>query len=196
MSVTKEAKLILRKDIKKIIALITPEQKKYQSDLVTERFLARPEYHKSRRISVFISMDDEIQTDKIIQNIFLSGKSCFIPRYADDSRAMDMVRLNSIQDLDSLPTTKWSIRQPAESEERENALETGGLDLILVPGLAFTVAGHRLGRGRGYYDTFLAKCRTTQGSAPLTVGLAFSQQMVASVPTDENDICLDKVLHG
>lgn len=37
MSVTKEAKLILRKDIKKIIALMTPEQKKYQSDLVTER---------------------------------------------------------------------------------------------------------------------------------------------------------------
>jgi 5-formyltetrahydrofolate cyclo-ligase len=72
----------------------------------------------------------------------------------------------------------------------------GGLDLIVVPGLAFTAAGQRLGRGKGYYDTFLARCRATQGTPPLTVGLAFSQQVVSCVPTDENDICLDLVLYG
>lgn len=77
-----------------------------------------------------------------------------------------------------------------------DCLFAGGLDLVLVPGLAFTVAGHRLGRGKGYYDTFLAKCRSTQGTPPHTVGLAFSQQVVLSVPTDENDICVDVVLHG
>jgi 5-formyltetrahydrofolate cyclo-ligase len=38
---------------------------------------------------------------------------------------MEMVRLYSLQDLENLPTTKWNIKQPLESEERENALETG-----------------------------------------------------------------------
>jgi 5-formyltetrahydrofolate cyclo-ligase len=38
---------------------------------------------------------------------------------------MQMVRLHSLQDLETLPTTKWNIKQPPESEERENALETG-----------------------------------------------------------------------
>jgi hypothetical protein len=79
---------------------------------------------------------------------------------------------------------------------KPNGLVAGGLDLVVVPGLAFTVLGHRLGRGKGYYDTFLARYRATLGALPLTVGLAFSQQVVPSVPTDENDVCLDVLLHG
>ncbi|XP_023710447.1 5-formyltetrahydrofolate cyclo-ligase isoform X2 [Cryptotermes secundus] len=195
MSLVKTAKHMLRKDIKKMIAVMEPEEKKYQSDFVTEKLLSRPEYQKSHRISVFISMIDEIQTDKIIHNIFESGKTCFIPRYADGSRDMEMVRLYSLQDLENLPRTKWNIKQPPESEERENALETGGLDLVLVPGLAFTVNGRRLGRGKGYYDTFLNRCRATQATPPFTVGLAFSQQIVADIPTDKNDACIDLVLY-
>jgi 5-formyltetrahydrofolate cyclo-ligase len=72
----------------------------------------------------------------------------------------------------------------------------GGLDLVVVPGLAFTVEGHRLGRGKGYYDVFLDKCRKIKGTPPLTVGLAFSQQVVPYVPTDKDDICVDHVLYS
>jgi 5-formyltetrahydrofolate cyclo-ligase len=66
--------------------------------------------------------------------------------------------------------------------------------LVVVPGLAFTVNGHRLGQGKGYYDTFLSRCRASQATPPFTVGLAFSQQMVAHVPTEESDMCMDLVL--
>jgi 5-formyltetrahydrofolate cyclo-ligase len=66
----------------------------------------------------------------------------------------------------------------------------------VVPGLAFTVKGHRLGRGKGYYDRFLDKCHKIQGTPPLTVGLAFSQQVVPNVPTDKDDICVDRVLYS
>jgi 5-formyltetrahydrofolate cyclo-ligase len=72
----------------------------------------------------------------------------------------------------------------------------GSLDLVVVPGLAFTLEGHRLGRGKGYYDVFLDKCRKIQGTPPLTVGLAFSQQVVPYVPTDKDDICVDRVLYS
>lgn len=61
---------------------------------------------------------------------------------------MTMVRIHSIKELELLPKTKWNIPQPLESEEREDCLKTGGLDLILTPGLAFTNKGWRLGRGK------------------------------------------------
>ena len=74
------------------------------------------------------------------------------------SNRMDMVRLYDMEDYDKLPVTKWNIKQPAEDEEREEALDAEeGLDLILIPGLAFTQGGARCGRGRGYYDTYLEK---------------------------------------
>jgi len=46
-------------------------------------------------------------------------------RYKQNGSEMDMVRLYSLQDLENLPRTKWNIPQPLESEERENALDTG-----------------------------------------------------------------------
>lgn len=72
----------------------------------------------------------------------------------------------------------------------------GGLDFVVVPGLAFTVKGHRLGRGKGYYDVFLDKCRKIQSTPPITVALAFSQQVVPYVPSDKDDISVDHVLYS
>lgn len=52
---------------------------------------------------------------------------------------MDMLKVHSMEDISSLPRTKWNIQQPATAEGRENPLTSGnGLDLILVPGLGFT----------------------------------------------------------
>ena len=54
---------------------------------------------------------------------------------------MDMLRVHSLEDVDSLPLTSWNIHQPASANGRENPLTSGaGLDLILVPGLGFTEA--------------------------------------------------------
>ncbi|PSN54621.1 5-formyltetrahydrofolate cyclo-ligase [Blattella germanica] len=159
-----------------------------------KKFLRSKEYQSSKRISVFLSMDDEIQTDKIVRDIFDTERTCFIPRYSSNGSQMEMVRLYSLQDLEDLPTTKWNIKQPLETDDRENALETGGLDLIVVPGMAFSTDGKRMGRGKGYYDAYLGRCRASQTTPPLTVALAFSQQIVDHVPTDEHDIKIDLVL--
>ena len=71
----------------------------------------------------------------------------------------------------------------------------GGLDLIIVPGLAFTADGKRMGRGKGYYDTYLKRCLSSQNKPPVTVALAFSPQIVESVPTNEHDVNVDLVLY-
>ena len=71
----------------------------------------------------------------------------------------------------------------------------GGLDLILMPGLGFTKTGDRLGRGKGYYDKYLDKCKKVTGSFPSTIALAYFQQICDSIPTFETDVPIDKVLY-
>ena len=108
---------------------------------------------------------------------------------------MDMVRLYDLEDYHQLPVTRWNIKQPPEHDDREEALDTEeGLDLILIPGLAFTREGARCGRGKGYYDTYLAKIRQKQRSPPTTLALAFKEQILEDVPTDVHDVKIDKVL--
>lgn len=69
------------------------------------------------------------------------------------------------------------------------------MDLILIPGVAFTESGARLGHGKGYYDTFLSKCFDAVELPPRTVALAFREQMVDDVPCHDHDIKIDLVLH-
>uniref|UniRef100_A0A4X1UP21 Bcl-2-related protein A1 n=1 Tax=Sus scrofa TaxID=9823 RepID=A0A4X1UP21_PIG len=150
--------------------------------------IAHSQYLKSKRISIFLSMPDEIETEEIIRDIFQQGKTCFIPRYQFQSNHMDMVKLASPEEISSLPKTSWNIHQPGENEIREEALSTGGLDLIFMPGLGFDNCGNRLGRGKGYYDAYLKRCLQSQDVKPYTLALAFKEQICLQVPMDEHDM--------
>ncbi|KAI8054847.1 5-formyltetrahydrofolate cyclo-ligase [Thamnidium elegans] len=90
----------------------------------------------------------EIMTKNIILHLLNSDKNCFIPRCTKNT--MDMVRITSVGDFESLPLNRWSIPEPPLDQERENALDGAGLDLILVPGVAFDKNKNRIGHGKGY----------------------------------------------
>lgn len=119
---------------------------------------------------------------------YRSGKKCYIPRYfKDPQKPMEMVHLKDMDDYDNLPLTKWNIKQPPEDEDRALA---ENLDLILIPGLAFSPDGKRLGRGKGYYDNYLKGMIGAK-----TVALAFKEQVLEDVPVGENDVIIHKVLY-
>lgn len=196
MSALRAAKQTLRKEIKRRVAALSEHEKQRQSLVVTQKLLSHPKYLSSQRIAVFLSMDDEVQTDSIIKHMFTSGKSCFIPRYERHSSHMDMLRLGSEEDIQRLPLTSWNIRQPGEDEgAREDALEAGGLDLILMPGLGFDLSGRRLGRGKGFYDTYLDRCMGHPRGKPYTIALAYREQICEQVPVDQRDVLIDEVLY-
>ncbi|CAH3023326.1 unnamed protein product [Porites evermanni] len=164
----------------------------FRLSLISYLLLGMEEYKSSKRISVYLSMPSEVQTEGILKDIFKTKKDCFIPRYIGPN--MNMVKLNSMEDMMSLPVTAWNIKQPAEQDEREEAISTGGLDLIIVPGLGFTKGGLRLGRGKGYYDTYIMKCIEKCEKKPLLIGLAFSTQLCNELPVTERDMTLDHVI--
>ncbi|XP_045125327.1 5-formyltetrahydrofolate cyclo-ligase-like [Portunus trituberculatus] len=194
MSAIRSAKAALRKEIQAKLKALSSEEQARQSMEVQNKVMSHAVYRDSQRVALYLSMANEVATESILRHALEQGKTCYIPRYDSKSSYMDMVRLHSWQEYESLPLTKWKIKQPPLSQACETALQTGGLDLILVPGLGFTAEGHRMGRGRGYYDTYLAKCRASQPSPPHTIALAFKEQVLPHIPTDENDIKIDIVV--
>ena len=108
---------------------------------------------------------------------------------------MEMVLLKDLQDYETLPLTKWNIKQPGDQEIRQEALDNDGLDIMLIPGMAFTVNGKRLGRGKGYYDTYLLKAKNNMKQSPKTIALAFNEQVIDDVPIDDHDFLIDKVIY-
>ncbi|XP_036133897.1 5-formyltetrahydrofolate cyclo-ligase-like isoform X2 [Molossus molossus] len=118
------AKRSLRTELKQRLRAISAEERLRQSRLLTQKVIAHSQYQKSKRISIFLSMQDEIETEEIIKDIFQQGKTCFVPRYRSQSNHMDMVRLASPEEISSLPKTSWNIHQPSEDEVREEALST------------------------------------------------------------------------
>ena len=108
---------------------------------------------------------------------------------------MEMVLLKDLLDYERLPVTKWNIKQPADDDIRDEALKTGELDVMLIPGMAFTRNGKRLGRGKGYYDTYLLKANNTIKKPPVTIALAFKEQILEAIPTETHDFVIDKVLY-
>lgn len=69
------------------------------------------------------------------------------------------------------------------------------MDLIVVPGVAFTRAGQRLGHGAGYYDKYLKSFREHQQVPPKTVAIGFKEQVVDTVPTEDTDVEIDIILY-
>ncbi|XP_007522128.1 5-formyltetrahydrofolate cyclo-ligase [Erinaceus europaeus] len=189
------AKRSLRAELKQRLRALSDEERRRQSLFVTQQVLAHSHYQKASRVAVFLSMPDEVRTEDIVLDVFRRGKACFIPRYRPGSRHMDMVRLASPQELAGLPRTAWNIPQPPEDDPREEALAGGGLDLIFMPGLGFDGSGRRLGRGGGYYDAYLRRCREQQAARPYTLALAFREQLCPQVPVDEDDEPVDEVLY-
>jgi len=194
MVTVKLAKSNLRRELKRRLSQLTAHEIVEQSNVITCKLLTHPAYISSDRVSVYLSMDCEVQTKDAVKNIFNCGKICFIPKY--NKAEMSMVKIKSVEDLKSLPKTKWNISQPADNDVREDALTTGGLDLIIVPGLGFTVGGKRLGRGKGYYDRCITEYKKKYPYKNLkTIGLAFSQQMCDDIPTSQQDCLVDFVVH-
>lgn len=72
---------------------------------------------------------------------------------------------------------------------------SGGLDLILMPGLGFDRSGRRLGRGKGFYDNYLERCITQSSGKPYTIAVAFKEQLCQEIPVDNHDMLIDEVLY-
>jgi 5-formyltetrahydrofolate cyclo-ligase len=91
---------------------------------------------------------------------------------------------------DTAPFVEWCATQGKETVVPEDEPDSIWPDVVIVPGLAFTPSGERLGQGGGWYDRFLAGRR----DGCLAVGVGFREQLLDAVPTESHDVVLDVVV--
>lgn len=137
----------LRKKILQEMKALSQEQKQAMDRVLTERFLQHPFYQEAKTIATYLSFPHEFQTQELIERVLKDGKKVLIPKTYPKGR-MEFVVYNPQQ----LAKTSFGLLEPQGDLE---VVEPSQIDLIHVPGLAFTTEGYRIGYGGGYYDRYL-----------------------------------------
>ena len=142
---------------------------------------------ESRVVMAFWPLPDEVDVRPLIDRLVAEGRTVVLPKVTGD-KTMELRRYTSQADLSE---GAFHILEPVG----EPFVDYEQIDVALVPGVAFDAAGHRLGRGRGYYDRFLAEHLAPRPSplAPRLIGVCFPFQRVAVVPVDAHDVVLDQI---
>lgn len=196
-TLVKAAKHELRTHIKCELAKLSSAVISLQSEKVFSTIISLESFRSSKRIAIFMNMPTEVETLPIIQRCFIEGKEVFLPQCIHDSQQLPrkhylkMRKLLLFQDvLDLRPQGKYGLLEPTKGED---LMETGCLDLIIVPGIAFNHKGERIGHGVGYYDNFLTHY-TSQYPRPYTLGIGLKPQLVKDIPVEPHDFTLDSVI--
>ena len=172
------AKKALRESIIARRHALEASQRRAHSAKIVERLVQLPEYRDAAVIAAYASFGSELDTSGFLESVLSTGKQLLLPRINKAGRYLELRQVSDMQS--GLVAGVWGIREPGEHCALRSAAD---VDFILVPGVAFTAKGERLGYGGGYYDRLLAGVRP---QACRAAG-AFSLQMVEDLPTGDHD---------
>lgn len=152
-----------------------------ESAAIIAQLKQNPKFLLARTLLLYSALPDEVQTQPLVDQLAAEGKTVLLPRVTSDTD-MELRRYTGTADLQK---GAFGIMEPIGEVFTDYAT----IDVAIVPGMAFDLEGHRLGRGKGYYDRFLARVPNVY-----KIGLCFAWQLVDCVPTDANDIMMDCVV--
>jgi len=155
--------------------------KKASGDIY-DRLTSLPELDQAQTVFCYISIPHEVETLSIIEYLLGRGKRVCVPRCMKNG-IMDARLLTGLAEL--TPKPPFDIPEPAESAV---LVKPEDIDFAIVPGLAFDRQGGRIGKGAGYYDRYLRKCRAVK------CGVCFDDMLIDRLPMGENDVPMDIVL--
>ena len=170
----------LRRQIREMKRAMTSEQIDAASARLGELFLNCPQYKEAKTIYGYLPYNQEVRTVPMLEQAMKEGKRVAVPKcYGDEMRFIYM------DDLSKVEKGYANIPEPIA----DDPVADDKTALVLMPGMAFTKDGKRMGYGGGFYDKFLA----AEPDHP-TVALCYDFQMVEDLPTEEYDIPVDCVL--
>ena len=191
MSDTRKAEL--RRTIREQFRYIPDADKKAWDAMLCERVCTMPIVRAARCIYAYASLPNEAGTWGIMEHLLLEGHRLALPRV--EGNTMEFYWVESLSELSE---GSFHIMEPVPGQQnsgpagpvryaRQRAAEPDAL--MLIPGMAFTEDGLRLGKGGGFYDRFLS-------SEPghRKIALAYPFQVVKMLPLEEHDIKMDLVV--
>jgi 5-formyltetrahydrofolate cyclo-ligase len=152
---------------------------------VQQRLLATAAWHAASKVVLYAPLDREVETALIAATALRSQRQLYYP-IVDRNRRR--ITLAAVFELGDLRPGAFGILEPPSS----GALEANeiGAALVCIPGIAFSPAGARLGRGGGYYDRLLAALSIEA----TTAGLGYSFQLIDRLPEHPHDRRLDSIV--
>lgn len=173
----REAILALRKN--------QPKEDKFKSDKKIISTLTDLEiYKKAKTIFVYVSVNEEVNTRRFIEEALGLGKIIAVPKTYKGSKEMKAVIINSLEDLGP---ARFNLLEPKDDSK---ILEKEEIDLIVVPGAVFDFNLNRIGYGGGYYDRFLKDIEFKNNK----VALAYDFQVLDKIEVESHDMKMDLVI--
>lgn len=176
-------KKAIRASIKQKRRALSIEYRQQASRKMQAELTRLPCYQAAEYIMLYMAMQDEVQLDELIAMVLKDGKKAVIP-LVTGAGLMEAVELSDMADL--VPD-KYGIK--TVSEEKRRLIAPDKIDLIIVPGVAFDKAGHRLGMGGGFYDRFMLRA-----SRAVRAALAYDCQLLVAVPAEVHDLTVDYII--
>ena len=174
------AKTELRRLMRAQLARISPAAAATASESIRTSIPSLPRWQEARVVAAFAALPGEPDLRPFD---WCHSKSVLLPRVEGDHLIFHAVK-NPAQ----LKPGTFGVLEPDPTQCP--VADPATADTIFVPGLAFTAEGHRLGRGRGYYDRLLS----TLPETVVRVGICFAVQMVPAIPEEPHDESVDLVL--
>jgi 5-formyltetrahydrofolate cyclo-ligase len=178
----------MKKDIRKLVQQrrhrMSASEVTQKSMFIKDRLFGLAAFKKAGTLLFYISYGNEVRTHEMIQECLRTGKKVAVPCTDAKNRQLSLSELRQWEDLG---VGAYNIKEPRIECRCELSLDA--VDLVIVPGVAFDCAGHRIGHGMGYYDRLLS-----QNVHALKVALAFELQVVDTIPTEHHDVTVDMII--
>lgn len=196
----------LRKEIRNRKRQFTQGQLGELSLSVISQLRKHPKVRAAHTLLLYYSLPDEVNTHEWIDELVAERKRVLLPVVVNDK---DMV-IREYTGKHDLAEGSFHIMEPIGKlfpEEKYPEIE-----VAIIPGMSFDDTGHRLGRGKGYYDRFLAKLRGTEvdksgtevdksdtedknlGTEVYKIGVCFGFQKLQEIPFESHDILMNEVI--
>lgn len=177
------AKVEFRSRVRARIGDWDPALRTLDSARIRERILQLDEWQRARTVLLFAPLRDEPDVWPLLSTALETGRRVALPVF-DSSSGVYTARQVGDPGRD-LVAGRFGVREPGPECP---GLPLASLDLVMVPGLAFTREGWRLGRGGGFYDRLL------NSTPAVRCGVGRDEQLVVRLPIEPHDVQLDLVL--
>jgi len=175
-------KAALRAQVRAQLRALGPELRAASSLQLCEIIRSQPVWQRAAAVLLFSPLADEPDISALLDDALSQRKVVCLPRF---DAAQGVYSAAQVSNRADLAPGRFGALEPHEGCP---AVSLKHLDLALVPGIAFDLAGRRLGRGKGFYDRLLA------GVPGHKCGVAFDAQIVAEIPVEPHDVRVNSIL--
>ncbi len=182
-----EDKREARARLKDAAGTMSAEDRERADRKITYTLLSWPEFGMAKSLFCFVSMAGEPDTRAFLRSALAMGKRVLVPR-CKAGGLMDLCEIRSLEEL--APVPPFGLLEPAGDVPAQDIAD---VDIALIPCLAATREGQRLGHGGGYYDRYMEAARA-MGAKTRFALLAYEAQVEEELPLEEHDQSADLLI--